>query len=96
MHALALSLQDVLRLLHLVQAPDYVMKAFKENCITGTDLLHLEISDFDDSRFRYPQPVRRKVMRIVDAWKAFCMMSGSMASRTVTLEQFVAFHNPSG
>lgn len=86
----------MLRLLHLVQAPEYVLKTFKDNAVTGADLLHVQADDFDDARFRYPAPVRRKVLRLVDAWRSFHLMTGSMVAHTLSAEQFVRFHNPSG
>ena len=53
--------QEVQRLLYVMEAPDYCMRAFRENGVNGQDMLSLQEADMDDSRFKFPKNVQRKV-----------------------------------
>jgi hypothetical protein len=55
--------QEVQRLLFVMEAPEYCMRAFRENGVNGQDLLSLQEADMDDSRFKFPKNVQRKVTR---------------------------------
>ncbi|GFR40336.1 hypothetical protein Agub_g878 [Astrephomene gubernaculifera] len=86
------SVLEVQRLLFLLEAPEYCMRAFREHGVNGQDLLHMQEEDLDDSRFKFPRHVQRKVMRIPLAWRAFLAISGSSTQGSISREQYVAFY----
>lgn len=55
------NVQDVQRLLAIIEAPDYCVRAFREHAVNGADLLAMDMKDMEDSPFRFPKFVQRKV-----------------------------------
>ncbi|KAG2429583.1 hypothetical protein HXX76_010817 [Chlamydomonas incerta] len=84
---------EVQRLLYLLEAPEYAMRAFREHGINGQDLLVLRDDDLEDPRFKFPRHVIRKVMRISTAWKVFQSITGSVTRGAITMEQYVAHYS---
>ncbi|EFJ39826.1 hypothetical protein VOLCADRAFT_100498 [Volvox carteri f. nagariensis] len=87
-----LRVSEVQRLLFLLEAPEYCMRAFREHGVNGQDLLNLQENDLDDSRFKFPRPVQRKVLRIAEAWRSFQVMSGGPSLGCLSLDRFLDHH----
>ncbi|KXZ45135.1 hypothetical protein GPECTOR_58g584 [Gonium pectorale] len=84
---------EVQRLLFLLEAPEYCMRAFREHGVNGQDLVVLEEEDLDDSRFKFPRHVQRKVMRIPRAWRTYVSITGSSTNPVVSVDQYVQYYS---
>lgn len=87
------NVMEVQRLLHLMEAPEYCMRAFRENGVNGQDILSLEEADMHDIRFKFPKNVQRKVLRIAQAWRTFQSIAGSPTKGFITMAEYVAYYS---
>ncbi|GLI70144.1 hypothetical protein VaNZ11_014954 [Volvox africanus] len=86
------NVMEVQRLLFLLEAPEYCMRAFREHCVNGQDLVHMQEGDLEDSRFKFPRHVKRKVLRIAEAWRFFQVLNDGPTQTSLSLEQFLDYH----
>ncbi|GIL87296.1 hypothetical protein Vretimale_1750 [Volvox reticuliferus] len=90
------NVMEVQRLLFLLEAPEYCMRAFREHCVNGQDLVHMQESDFEDSRFKFPRHVKRKVLRIAEAWRFFQVLNEGPTQTSLSMERFLDHHLRNG
>ncbi|PNH10592.1 hypothetical protein TSOC_002703 [Tetrabaena socialis] len=84
---------ELQRLLYLMEAPEYCMRAFREHGVNGQDLLDLREEDFDDSRFKFPRHVQRKVLRVAQAWRTFQGITGSPTKGSISVDEYVSYYS---
>ncbi|GLC44299.1 hypothetical protein PLESTB_000762800 [Pleodorina starrii] len=87
---------EVQRLLYLLEAPEYCMRAFREHGVNGQDLLHMDDHDLEDSRFKFPRHVQRKVLRIAEAWRCFQLLAGGPTADSLSLDRLLDHHRSGG
>ncbi|GIL44206.1 hypothetical protein Vafri_1738 [Volvox africanus] len=90
------NVMEVQRLLFLLEAPEYCMRAFREHCVNGQDLVHMQEGDLEDSRFKFPRHVKRKVLRIAEAWRFFQVLNEGPTQTSLSLERFLEYHLRNG
>ncbi|GIL95809.1 hypothetical protein Vretimale_1750 [Volvox reticuliferus] len=111
------NVMEVQRLLFLLEAPEYCMRAFREHCVNGQDLVHMQESDFEDRwtrglgeaagycssistgfnrRFKFPRHVKRKVLRIAEAWRFFQVLNEGPTQTSLSMERFLDHHLRNG